>query len=218
MRTSKPFSTISYNTDTFLQAQLNDLVKRNIIDFWCYVNHKKEIDENKDHKHLFIIPSSIIDTKNLEQHFIEPDLTNMLPLKCMPFQSSNFSDWFLYSKHDAGYLLSKGQKREFHYAESDFICSDINYLIELKHSINYAKINSFNAIADSVNQGLTDFEICQMFPVQMIRQVQTAIFLCRSHSQMFRNDRMNEKNSTQFEQLKNIYYYKLQELNNKKND
>ena len=202
VRTSKPFATISYNTDTFLQHQLNDLVSRNIIDFWCYINHNAEIDEKKDHKHLFIIPSAMIDTKNLEQHFIEPQL-NDLPLRCMPFVSSKFDDWFLYSKHDAGYLLMKGQARKYHYNDSDFITNNEDWFIELKHSINLVKTNAFNKIAESVENGLNNYDICSMFPVQMIKQVTTAIEMCRNQVRFKRRQSELEQERQEFENKKN---------------
>ena len=44
MKTSKPFSTISYNTADFLSVKLNDLVNRRKIAFWAYVEHLPEED------------------------------------------------------------------------------------------------------------------------------------------------------------------------------
>ena len=62
MKTSKPFSTISYNTADFLSVKLNDLVNRRKIAFWAYVEHLPEEDEKKAHKHLYIVPNGQINT------------------------------------------------------------------------------------------------------------------------------------------------------------
>ena len=125
MRTSKPCSTISYNTAEFLTRKLNDLIKRGHIDFWCFIEHEPEEDEEKKHKHLYIFPSTLIDTNQLREELKENDVNNPLkPLGCMPFQSSKFADWYLYVVHDSSYLSSKGQARKYHYKDDDIIRSD----------------------------------------------------------------------------------------------
>ena len=62
MKTSKPFSTISYNSADFLTVKLNDLVNRRKLAFWAYVEHLPEEDEKKAHKHLYIVPNGQINT------------------------------------------------------------------------------------------------------------------------------------------------------------
>lgn len=129
MRTSKPFSTISYNTDSFLVEKLNSLVDSFKVEFWCYVKHFGELDDSgnreKEHKHVFIIPNGKIDTMELSQMMLETDNNNLKkPLRCMDFHSSKEDDWILYSSHDPDYLRTKFLVREFNYQLKDFVSSD----------------------------------------------------------------------------------------------
>lgn len=129
MRTSKPFSTISYNTDDFLIDKLNSLVATYKVEFWCYVKHFGELDDSgnreKDHKHVFIIPNGKIDTMELNQIMLETDTNNLKkPLRCMDFHPSKEDDWILYSSHDPDYLRTKFLIREFSYQLKDFVSSD----------------------------------------------------------------------------------------------
>lgn len=129
MKTSKPFSTVSYNTDDFLKSKLNELLNNRKIEYWCYVCHAGELDDNgereKEHKHVLIIPNGRIDTMELSQTMLEPDPANMKkPLKCMDFRSSKEDEWFLYNSHDPDYLRTKMLEREFVYDRQDFISSD----------------------------------------------------------------------------------------------
>ena len=121
MRTQRSFSTISYNTDTFLNQKLGELEKRRAISFWCWIDHYPEDDELKRHKHVFIIPNGQIDTDTVRKELEEIDLKDPLgkPLGCMLMRPSKFDDWYLYGIHDTAYLASKGQTRKHHYQESD---------------------------------------------------------------------------------------------------
>ena len=121
MKTRLPIATITYNTDEYLQLKLNELIKARIISLWFYINHKAEDDEKKDHKHLYIVPAKTIQTDDLCDELIEYNGSDK-PLKCLRFvNSKSFSDWFMYVLHDEGYLLSKGQKRKYHYNRDKFI-------------------------------------------------------------------------------------------------
>lgn len=143
LKSSKPFSTISYNTDTFLFTKLTDLVNKNKIDFFVFINHLPEEDESKSHKHLFIVPNGQVDTDQVRDYLEELDPNNIdKPLRCLPFQSSKFSDWYFYALHNAEYLASKGQTRKYCYNESEFSCSSSDYLAELRHQIDFNKIGS----------------------------------------------------------------------------
>lgn len=129
MKTSKPFSTISYNTDDFLVRKLNELVAEFKVEFWCFVRHLGELDDSgnreKDHKHVYIVPNGRVDTMELNQFFLEPDLSNIgKPLRCMDFRSAKEDDWILYASHDPDYLKTKFLVREFSYQLKDFVCSD----------------------------------------------------------------------------------------------
>ena len=59
MKTSKPISTISYNSEEFLKAKLDYLVRSGEVAFWYYIKHHGEYDketniQDKDHIHLYI--------------------------------------------------------------------------------------------------------------------------------------------------------------------
>ena len=41
MRTSKPFSTISYNTEDYLTAKLDELVTTRKIEFYAFIEHSR---------------------------------------------------------------------------------------------------------------------------------------------------------------------------------
>lgn len=155
MKTSKPFSTISYNTDVFLTQKLSDLVQRRKIDFFAWIQHYAEDDETKPHKHLYIVPNGRIDTDQLLDLLIEldPSMPDK-PLKCIRPHSSKFGDWFLYALHDSAYLSSKGQSRRYHYTIEDICSSDSDYLLEEVHLIDFAKINRFSAIRDAALNGV----------------------------------------------------------------
>ncbi len=129
MKSTKPISTISYNTDAFLKMKLDAWVKEHRIEYWCYVKHTGEVDENgefeKDHKHVLIIPNGKIDTMDFKDYMCELDISNpSKPLKCMDFRNSKEDEWFLYCSHDPDYLRMKYMVRKFSYSLNDFVSSD----------------------------------------------------------------------------------------------
>ena len=142
LKTSKPFSTISYNSDLFLTEKLKDLENRRIIDFWAFINHLPEHDESKAHKHLYVVPNGQLCTDRFIDFLLEPDLTLGKPLKCLSCQSSKFGDWYFYALHDTAYLLSKMQSREYHYTDEDLHVSDEDFFTELKHQIDFSKLGN----------------------------------------------------------------------------
>lgn len=162
MRTSKPFSTISYNSPTFLVDTLNKFIKDRLIDFWAWAEHFPEDDEKKAHKHVFIIPNGRVDTDILHNRLsLELDVNNLdengLPrrLGCINFVSSKFSDWYYYVKHDITYLASKGQSRKYHYKDDDIIVSDTTYFNELKHTVTPPKSAIFSRLKECAENGLS---------------------------------------------------------------
>lgn len=158
MRTSKSFSTISYNSDEFLTIRLNEFIKNGVIEFWAFMNHKAEEDELKNHKHVFMIPSKQVNTSSLQSELQEVDLKNPLqkPLGCIMFKSSKFDHWYLYALHDEAYLASKGQKRKYHYTKDEMQCSDIDYLNELVATIDWSKMgNPVDEIIDAAQKGVS---------------------------------------------------------------
>lgn len=155
MRTSKPFSTISYNTEDFLNLRLSDLIQRRQIDFFAWVQHYPEEDETKEHKHLYIVPNGRVDTDQMLDFLLEHDPKHPdKPFKCIRPHSSKFADWYLYALHDVTYLASKGQARKYHYVIDDVHTSDSDYLLEEVHTIDFAKLNRFAALRDAAVQGV----------------------------------------------------------------
>lgn len=138
MKTTKIISTISYNTESFLIEKLEKDIENEIIDFYIFIKHKGELNEatgeqEKDHIHLFIRPSSSIDKIAYRKTFQELDLTKPTekPLGVQPFQPTKFYDWYWYGLHDKEYLMIKHLRRQYHYKHSDMITNDKDFLGEL---------------------------------------------------------------------------------------
>lgn len=199
MRTSKAFSTISYNSDKFLIFTLNNLVQTRVIDFWLFINHFPESDESKKHKHLFIIPNGTFDTDGLKDYLTELVPGCDKPLCCIFCKSSKFIDFFLYSIHDEVYLASKGQSRVYHYSLDDFFTSDIDYFCELRHQMDLSKLNRLQFLKESAQNGETFSSLVTrgMIPVQLINQYHVVYDLLVSET--YRNGR-----STHTSELKDI--------------
>lgn len=159
MKTSRPFSTISYNSKDFLISKLDELVRKRYISFYAFVEHYPEEDEKKKHKHLLIIPNGQVDTDQITDILQELDLTNPLkPLGVMPWRNSKWGDWYLYSCHDSAYLTSKGQTRGHHYQESDFISSNDDFMHELITTIDRTKYQKSQEFYEQVKKGVP-FEV-----------------------------------------------------------
>ena len=155
MKTSKSISTISYNTIPYLEFILNNMVDNGVIDFYAYIFHQAEENEKKNHIHLYIEPSNRIDTFTLKKQFEEIDVIggNDKPLGVMPFNSSNFKDWYLYSIHDLDYLRSKGLSREYMYNKENVVVSDELYFAEKINTIDY-NYGVTGKIIEAVNSGV----------------------------------------------------------------
>ena len=195
MRTSKPFSMISYNTNDFLREKLNELVQGGLIQFWAFIEHLPEDDEKKAHKHLYIIPAKLIDTQRIEKALQEIDLTDITakPLGAIFPQSSKFADWYLYGLHDKKYLAYKGQKRKYHYNDNAFVVSCQDTLRELKNLIDYTELNRLSLIFEKAENGesLTDIIKTCNIPLRLIGQVKQLYDIIRSHIniELYRNNR-----------------------------
>lgn len=125
MRTSKPISTISYNTEPYLRNVLEELHRNRVISDYMFIRHFKEQDEAKDHFHVWLNPNKMLDTMVLQDKFKELDPSNPLkPLGCINFKSSKVDDWILYCQHFEPYLVSKMENRQFHYVKEDFKFAD----------------------------------------------------------------------------------------------
>jgi len=193
MRTSKPFSMISYNTKEFLIEKLNELRQVGLIQFWAFIEHLPEDDEKKAHKHLYIIPAKLIDTQRIEKALQEIDLTDITakPLGAIFPQSSKFDDWYLYGLHDKKYLAYKGQKRKYHYNDNAFIVSCQDTFQELKNLIDYTKINRLNLIIEKAENGesLSDIIKTCNIPLQLIGQVRQLYSIIISPIDLYRSSR-----------------------------
>lgn len=183
MNTRSPIATISYNTDSFLIENLNVLIKEGVIEFYAFISHLPEDDEKKIHKHLFVIPSSTIDTFVLNDRLAELDILHpdLPPLGCIRWVHSKFSDWYMYGLHDKDYLASKGESRKYHYDKSDFIVSEYDYFAELIHTSDFSKYKVFNKIRDLVASGVSFRELFSngFIPVQQIIQYKKAYNLLK---------------------------------------
>jgi hypothetical protein len=138
-------------------VKLNEMIADALLDFWAYIEHLPEQDEKKRHKHLYLVPSKLIDTAVFQKRLQEIDTTDLLakPLGCIVPVSSKFADWFLYSKHDKSYLTSKGQYRKYQYNDTDFIVSCQDYFKHLIHSIDYSKYSLTQRLIDALQDGET---------------------------------------------------------------
>lgn len=155
MRTSKAISTISYNSVNFLRLKLDELKNAGTISFWAFIKHKGEpkSDEagRKDHIHLYVQPSKMLQTDDLQKYLAEPNPDyhegedeKKRTLGCIMFRASKFSDWYEYSIHDPSYLASKGLERQFHYKREQIYTSsedDLNNLIESIDTLQTLHIN-----------------------------------------------------------------------------
>lgn len=175
MRVSTPISNISYNTDEFLTYTLNGLLAECKIEFWAYINHLPDIDNGKAHKHLFMLPSGLVNTSLLTDRFKEPDLKNpdKPPLSVIFWRRSKFVDWYLYALHDEDYLYKIGQEpRKYHYQKSDIIVSSEDYFNGLIYESDVSKYKNASNIRDIANSGVSfrDLVINGHIPIQQINQ------------------------------------------------
>lgn len=156
MKTTKAFSTVSYNTNEFLINKLNELIKMRKIAFYSFIKHYAEEDECKAHIHLFIMPNGQIDTNAFCDYLVELDPLHIdTPFECLPCRFSKFADWFLYACHDSAYLVTKGQARKYHYKESEFTSSNADFLHELVSTIDNTKYRKTLDFVEKVKNGAT---------------------------------------------------------------
>ena len=104
--TSKPISTISYNSIGFLTEKLLEWYDAHIIQAFQIISHKGE-DGDKDHHHVRLEPNKRLDPMTLVEDLREYEPGKDKPLGCRPFRPSKEEDWFLYAVHDPDYLKIK---------------------------------------------------------------------------------------------------------------
>lgn len=166
MKTSKPISTISYNTADFLEAKLRELVDLDVLSYYMYVRHYPEDDETKPHYHVYMELGDTTEIKKgcpLQLAFSEIDPKKPdKPLGCMPFRKTHFfDDWYFYVLHHKAYLVSKGQNRKHQYTDDDFIVSDTDYFGDLRAQINYSKYFRQAQNVERIKQGAKVYELVE---------------------------------------------------------
>lgn len=177
MRTSKPFSTISYNSIEFLQLKLNELVASKKVAFWSFVRHSPEDDQEKAHIHLFIEPAVMTQTEDLKLFFAEIDISNPShPLTCLSCHSSKFDDWYMYAIHDPGYLASKHQTRVHRYNIENVVTNSLDDLYERVRCIDSTPWSNYDRIIEFISQGMSiaDFLSVVRPPIQQMNAIEKA--------------------------------------------
>lgn len=177
MRTTKPVSTISYNSPAFLKLKLEELTASKKVSFWAFIEHNPEPDEAKDeagkkkHIHLYIEPAKMLQTEDLKGFFAEPDPEKPdKPKSCIFFNSSKFGDWYLYGLHDKAYLAYKHQSRVHHYKAEQMVTSDADEMNARVQQIDMMDITPYMKIMESISQGLTwdEFVSSARVPLPML--------------------------------------------------
>lgn len=193
MKTTKPLSTISYNSFGFLTGKLKDLTANDILKFWAFIEHMPEEDEKKNHFHVFMLPAKQVDDVWLQKQFIEPDPQGAR--KCLLVEKSKFVDWYWYVLHDARYLASKGQSRKFHYLPEQVFSSEPDYLAELVRNSPLPK-NDIDTVYGYLKQGLQPLEIARLMNIPLTRlnyAINAIVSLSRGAGVLDRNGRSNHE-------------------------
>lgn len=187
MRTTKPISTISFNTPSYLAHKLEELRKAGRISFWAFIQHKPEDDEGgrKYHCHVYVEPSKMLQTDDLKEALKEFDPEKPdKPLGCISWVSSKFDNWYMYALHDSKYLASKQQSRRFSYSHGDFAASDEDDLLFKARSINLLSLSPYAAMEEAISLGIKweEFFARGSVPVQQVMLWREAWFiLLRMH-------------------------------------
>lgn len=172
MRTTKPISTISYNSTEFLLGKLDELTNAGMVEFWFIVIHRGEDDEagKKDHTHVFVVPAKMIQTEDLREALIEP-VPGGKPLGCLAWRSSKQNDAILYFLHDPNYLRIKGQQRKFTYSLSDVLTSDPDdFKRRYYEAMESTEARAYAQIVEACERGLSFGQFLQLgiVPIQQV--------------------------------------------------
>ena len=194
MRTSKPISTISYNTNEFLVSKLEELVRNHKISDYIFIHHFAEEDEKKDHTHLWVKPNTLVDTMDLQKFLTELDPFNPTkPFKCIDFVPSQIDDWILYTMHYEPYLASKMESRQFHYTKDEFVAHDEDTLDEYyNHALKGSEWAKRNQILQALNNNQispTDLILNGTIPLNMASQLNAFKFMQRNYNTTNRGGR-----------------------------
>lgn len=171
MKTKRELSSISYNTEDYLQYVLNKMLRDRIIEFWSYIKHYPEVEETKSHIHLYFVPNGTVDTDSIKKLFEEVDPVEVCkaqkegrdpkPLGIIDMHCSKFDDWYLYGIHDPAYLASKGMVKKYFYRKEQVVSSNYDELIEKVSRIKYQNYKRQLEIIVGFDAGRT--------PVEMLR-------------------------------------------------
>lgn len=157
MKTSKAISTVSYNSEEYLITTLQELEREGLIEYWFFVSHLSEDEGEKEHIHLYLQPSKLIQTTDLNSYFIEDTHDGHgLSCKILPFHPSKEGDALLYFLHDEEYLLSKGMARLYHYQLNDVRSNSIEQIKRTYRQVKRGEMAGFttrikNAIYSGYN-------------------------------------------------------------------
>ncbi len=172
MKTSLPLSTISYNTDAFLRARLDELIKAGKLVFWAYIKHDPEpsLDNDdgngKEHRHVYFELADSLDPQSLREYFVEFDPTHpTMPLGCQPIRKSKFEPWFLYVLHNREFLAKKGLTRALFYTPDQVVTSDADYLHSLVVNTDFCKTDKVQRIFE---QGLNHAPLASLVQAGVI--------------------------------------------------
>lgn len=183
MRTSKPISTISFNSREFLIFKLSYLQEKGVLSFWAFIEHQPEDDEGgkKQHFHVFVIPSKICNTDDIRKQFIEYDPQHDKPRGTLLWVTSKFDSWYMYALHDSAYLASKGQSRKYHYKHDMFVSSDDDDLNCMAKSIDLISLSPYMSMRSAQAQGCTFAEYFNRgtIPIQQVNLYRSAWDLLR---------------------------------------
>lgn len=175
MKTSKPISTISYNSPEFLRNKIEEWKSKGLIEYGMWIKHMPDEDNKKIHYHVFLKPAKLIQTMDLESESreipmveysnIQPDgattdisidAEEIKPLKMIGFRMSKEDDWILYGIHDPTYLAEKGMTRNIHYSFNDIECTCQETLHDMiTHLIDNRKGRLEVRIFDLIEKGFS---------------------------------------------------------------
>lgn len=159
MRTSKPVSTISYNTKEFLIKKLNEMYDNCIISDWMFIEHYAEEDESKNHYHVYMSPNRMVDTMEIQKFFREIDLNkpSAPPLGMIDFRGSKIDHWILYGLHYEPYLKTIGEERVYHYKKEDIVYRDeLTFEYNYNHAFRGSEWAKRNQILVAIKEGTVD--------------------------------------------------------------
>lgn len=199
MRTSKPISTISYNSLGFLKGKLEELERNHTISSWFFIWHHAESDEKKHHCHVWLCPNKLVDTMVLKDMFRELDPVNpdKKPLGVIDFVSSQIDDAILYDAHYTPYLAFKGESREYQYSFDDFVVSDEDWFEDkVYHALHGSEFAQRSKVLNALADGVKPAELITsgMVPLQMAGSIRAFMQMRGlSGNELFRNGHDNHE-------------------------